>query len=77
MSPLPDRVSHHMSHSPETQTSSQTPQGPLRRLLGKLARGAPGGSRMQAVWNEAVIADSEDTVVVEGNHHFPPEAVDA
>lgn len=30
----------------------------------------------KAVWNGAVIADSEDTVVVEGNHYFPPEALD-
>jgi uncharacterized protein (DUF427 family) len=29
----------------------------------------------RAVWNDAVIADSDDTVVVEGNHYFPPEAV--
>ncbi|CAB4699701.1 MAG: DUF427 domain-containing protein [Actinobacteria bacterium] len=26
---------------------------------------------MQAVWNGAVIAESDDTVVVEGNHYFP------
>ncbi len=32
---------------------------------------------VQAVWNGAVIADSDDTVVVEGNHYFPREAVDA
>lgn len=29
----------------------------------------------KAVWNETVIAESDDTVVVEGNHYFPPEAV--
>jgi uncharacterized protein (DUF427 family) len=29
-----------------------------------------------ARWNGAVIARSDDTVVVEGNHYFPPEAVD-
>ena len=26
---------------------------------------------MKAVWNETVIAQSDDTVVVEGNHYFP------
>ena len=31
---------------------------------------------MKAVWNGAVIADSDDTVVVEGNHYFPLAAVD-
>ncbi len=25
----------------------------------------------QAIWNDTVIADSDDTVVVEGNHYFP------
>lgn len=30
----------------------------------------------RAVWNGAVIAESSSTVVVEGNHYFPPEAVD-
>lgn len=29
----------------------------------------------RAIWNGAVIAESGDTVVVEGNHYFPPEAV--
>lgn len=32
--------------------------------------------RARAVWNGAVLADSDDTVVVEGNHYFPPESVD-
>ena len=31
---------------------------------------------MQAVWNGQVIAESDDTVVVEGNHYFPREALD-
>jgi uncharacterized protein (DUF427 family) len=29
----------------------------------------------KAIWNGAVIAESEQTVVVEGNHYFPPQAV--
>jgi len=31
---------------------------------------------VEARWNGAVIARSDDTVVVEGNHYFPPEAVE-
>lgn len=31
---------------------------------------------VEAVWNGKVIARSEDTVVVEGNHYFPADAVD-
>ncbi|MGB7979316.1 MAG: DUF427 domain-containing protein [Candidatus Nanopelagicales bacterium] len=30
---------------------------------------------MRAVWNGAVLAESDHTVVVEGNHYFPPESV--
>lgn len=30
---------------------------------------------MQAIWNREVIAESTDTVVVEGNHYFPVESV--
>ena len=30
---------------------------------------------MKATWNGVVLAESDDTVVVEGNHYFPPEAV--
>jgi uncharacterized protein (DUF427 family) len=29
----------------------------------------------RAIWNGAVIAESDRTVVVEGNHYFPPESV--
>ena len=29
-----------------------------------------------ATWNGAVIAESDETIVVEGNHYFPPDAVD-
>ncbi|MFN6934998.1 MAG: DUF427 domain-containing protein [Tsuneonella sp.] len=32
---------------------------------------------VEAIWNGRVIARSDDTVVVEGNHYFPREAVDA
>jgi uncharacterized protein (DUF427 family) len=32
---------------------------------------------MKALWKDKVIAESDDTVVVEGNHYFPLAAVDA
>ena len=31
---------------------------------------------MKAIWNDKVVAESDDTVVVEGNHYFPRESVD-
>jgi uncharacterized protein (DUF427 family) len=30
---------------------------------------------MKAVWNGAVLAESDDTVVVEGNHYFPADSI--
>jgi len=29
----------------------------------------------KAVWNGKVIAESDQTIVIEGNHYFPPESV--
>ena len=31
---------------------------------------------MRAIWRDAVLAESDDTVVVEGNHYFPAGAID-
>ncbi len=31
---------------------------------------------MKAIWNNATIAESTDTVVVEGNHYFPMASLD-
>lgn len=52
----------------------------LRRIPQRLARRGvdadPAALRMvRAVWNGAVIAESERTIVVEGNHYFPPDSV--
>ena len=30
---------------------------------------------MKAIWKDTVVAQSDDTVVVEGNHYFPPAAL--
>ncbi len=32
---------------------------------------------MKAVWNGQVLAESERTQIVEGNHYFPPESLRA
>jgi uncharacterized protein (DUF427 family) len=34
-----------------------------------------GKGMAKAVWNNQVLAESNKTVVVEGNHYFPPDAV--
>ena len=30
---------------------------------------------MKAIWKDAVLAESDDTVVVEGNHYFPADSI--
>jgi len=30
---------------------------------------------MKAIWNGQVIAESDQTIVVEGNHYFPPQTI--
>jgi uncharacterized protein (DUF427 family) len=30
---------------------------------------------MRATWNDATLAESDRTIVVEGNHYFPPESI--
>lgn len=35
----------------------------------------PRSGPVRAVWRGVVVAESDDTVVVEGNHYFPPESV--
>ena len=29
----------------------------------------------KAIWNQQVIADSDQTEIVEGNHYFPPDSI--
>lgn len=31
---------------------------------------------MKAIWNGTVVATSDETRVVEGNHYFPPDSID-
>ncbi|NQS91854.1 MAG: DUF427 domain-containing protein [Chloroflexi bacterium] len=32
---------------------------------------------MKATWNGTTIAESDQTIIVEGNHYFPPESIQA
>ncbi|MDB5241362.1 MAG: hypothetical protein JWP57_1987, partial [Spirosoma sp.] len=32
---------------------------------------------MKAIWNGQIIANSDDTIVVENNHYFPKESVNS
>ena len=30
---------------------------------------------MKAIWNGQVLAENDSTIIVEGNHYFPPDSV--
>jgi uncharacterized protein (DUF427 family) len=30
---------------------------------------------MRALWQNTVLAESDDTIIVEGNHYFPPQSL--
>lgn len=32
---------------------------------------------MKAVWNNKVLAESTNTIQIEGNHYFPPETINS
>jgi uncharacterized protein (DUF427 family) len=40
-----------------------------------VAASATFGVMPKAIWNDEIIADSDDTVVIEGNHYFPRASV--
>ena len=31
---------------------------------------------MKAIWKDTVIAESDETIIVEGNNYFPPNSID-
>jgi uncharacterized protein (DUF427 family) len=33
------------------------------------------GAIMRATWKNVVLAESNNTIIVEGNHYFPPESI--
>ncbi len=45
----------------------------IERMLGPERQA--GGALMRATWRGVVLAESDDTVVVEGNHYFPAESL--
>ncbi len=50
--------------------------GRIAELLALALPGRAASGRVRAVWNGAVIAASDDTIVLEGRHYFPMESVD-
>ncbi len=49
----------------------------ISKVMGGLAGSRTTGEtrRMSAEWNGVTLADSDKTIVVEGNHYFPPDAL--
>ena len=50
----------------------------LKDLFTRFLDGNRSGSsiRLRATWQGVTLAESDDTVVVEGNHYFPPDSID-
>jgi uncharacterized protein (DUF427 family) len=48
-----------------------TPAGQRKAHIGRTARSPSYVRNMKAMWNDEIIAESDETVVVEGNHYFP------
>jgi len=49
----------------------------LKRTINRVLGGGDVASerRVRAVWEGATVAESDQTVIVEGNHYFPAESV--
>jgi len=49
----------------------------LKRTLNRVLGGgdAHAGRTVRAVWEGVTVAESDQTVIVEGNHYFPAESV--
>ena len=45
------------------------------RIGGADQRAGKRAATMRAVWNAAVLAESDRTVELEGNHYFPPDSL--
>lgn len=54
------------AHEPGPDSPQTTPRKQIREDI----------QLVIAVWKDTTIATSEETVVFEGNHYFPPSAVD-
>jgi uncharacterized protein (DUF427 family) len=52
--------------------------GSFTKVIRAFGGGGQAGREgpVEATWNDAVVASSDATVVVEGNHYFPPDSVD-
>ena len=60
----------------DVKTYSVIPPKNLTRCLHRFHRKSCNWrNNMKAVWKGAVLAESDATIVVEGNHYFPPESI--
>jgi uncharacterized protein (DUF427 family) len=70
-----------LASDPDARTTLSGVSGARRektaraRIVTRHNRFRPKGNTVKAIWNGQLIAESNDTVVVEGNHYFPLPAV--
>jgi uncharacterized protein (DUF427 family) len=66
-----------LSHAAQRTSRARRHRSKNSSRCGKESRsaGVANGMTARAMWNDTVIAESDETVIVEGNHYFPPTAV--
>src|SRR3954452_17784858 len=73
--PCPSRSRAGEARLPAGGAANGTLESRFRANDGK--EGRRSRQMVKASWNGATIAESDDIVVVEGNHYFPRDSVDA
>jgi len=64
------------AHSSETRLPTPRSCGPSAGVCESEAT-VEGELATKPIWHGAVVAQSDDTVVVEGNHYFPADSINA
>jgi uncharacterized protein (DUF427 family) len=44
-------------------------------IVGRINKFRGVNAVVKAIWNGAVLAESDQTIIVEGNHYFPPNSI--
>ena len=70
---LPERLEFYPDYR-ELRQAFRLGRLPERSIANALAKITKSEIKLMpmAIWNEAVIAESEQSEIVEGNHYFPP-----
>jgi uncharacterized protein (DUF427 family) len=68
-------VSHPTFKRTDTIYDKEVPDSKPDKLINTPNQHGNGLSELKAIWNNQVIAESDETIVVEGNHYFPRDSI--